>query len=98
MGKRFTEWERSEIDRMKKEGSTHRVIGEQLGYSRIQINEYFRRLRKKERMAESGETPNGKGRPRKKPITAQQEYERRIKELERENELLRSFLHAVGRG
>jgi len=97
MGKHYTAWERSEIERMKAEGITHREIGEQLGYSRIQIKEYFRRIYEKERMAKKGEIPNSKGRPRKKAITAQQECERRIKELERENELLRSFLHAAGR-
>ena len=97
MGKHLTAWERGEIERMNKEGKTHRAIGEELGYSRSQIKEYFHRLYKKERAGKSMEMPKRKGRPRKNSITAQRENELRIKELERENQLLRSFLHAAGR-
>jgi len=97
MGKHFSKWERSEIERLKMVGNTHRAIGEELGYSRMQIKDYFHRLRKKERAVKNGEATKPKGRPRKNPLTAQQESEFRIKELERENQLLRSFLHAAGR-
>ena len=97
MGKHFTSFERAEIERLKEEGNTHRAIGEKLGYSRNQIKEYFHRLHKKERAVKGLELPKRKGRPRKSPITAQRESELRIKELERENQLLRSFLHAAGR-
>jgi IS30 family transposase len=97
MGKHFSEWERGEIESLKAEGKTHRAIGEHLGYSRLQIKEYFHRRHRKERAIESIEAPKRKGRPRKNPITLQREYELRIKELERENELLRSFLRIVGR-
>ena len=97
MGKHFSTWEREEIERLKAEGNTHRSIGEQLGYSRIQIKEYFHRLNKKERAGKKFELPKRKGRPCKNPITEQRKNELRIKELERENQLLRSFLHAAGR-
>jgi len=97
MKKHFTEWERGEIERLNKEGATHREIGEQLDYSKIQIKEYFHRLRKKERAAAKMEPPKRQGRPRKNPITTQRESELRIRALERENQLLRSFLHAAGR-
>jgi IS30 family transposase len=97
MGKHFTAWERSEIERLHGEGLSHREVGKQLGYERIQIKEYFKRLYKKERLGIAMTLPKRKGRPRKNPLTLQREYELRIKELERENELLRSFLHAAGR-
>ena len=97
MGKHFSAKEREEIERLKAEGKTHKVIGEYLGYSKLQIKEYFRRLHKKEREGKVFEPPRRKGRPRKNPITAQRKNELRIKELERENQLLRSFLHAAGR-
>ncbi len=97
MGKHFTAWERTEIERLNKAGRSHREIGEHLGYSRMQIKEYFHRLHKKKRAGMGLECPKRKGRPRKTPITPQQTYELRIKELEREVELLRSFLRAAGR-
>ena len=97
MGKHFTAWEREEIERLNQSGQTHRAVGEQLGYSRMQIKEYFHRLYKKKRVGTAQEPPKRKGRPRKNPITPQREYELRIKELELENDLLRSFLHAAGR-
>ena len=100
MGKHLTAFERSEIELMKHEGQTNKAIGEQMGYSRTRISDYFHNLRRKEQLHISGKTPSAatrKGRPRKHPMTPQQENELRIKELERENELLRSFLHAAGR-
>jgi transposase-like protein len=38
-----------------------------------------------------------RGRPRTRPLTTQKEYEQRIKQLEMEVELLRTFLQAAGR-
>ena len=97
MGKHYTEAERAEIERLNEAGLSHREIGEQLGYERIQIKEYFHRLSRKKRAEAQLETPKRKGRPRKTPITSEREQELRIRELEREVELLRSFLHACGR-
>lgn len=97
MKKHYTAWEREEIERLKKEGYTHRAIGEQLGYSKMQIKEYFHRLYRKERAGTKLEPPKYKGRPRKTPLTPQREYELRINALEREVALLRSFLQAAGR-
>lgn len=97
MGKHLTQWEKAEIEGLNKEGLSHGEIGERLGYSRMQIKEYFHRLYRKERAGTTLTPPKRKGRPRKTPPPPQKEYEQRIKELEREVELLRSFLHAVGR-
>lgn len=97
MGKHFTACEKAEIERLHDEGKTHREIGEQLGYERQQIKEYFHRLYRKERAGIKLSMPARKGRPRKNPLTERKEMELRIKELEREVEILRSFLHAAGR-
>lgn len=96
MGKHFTEYVKEEIERLNREGLSHRGIGERLGYSRMQIKEYFHRLHKKER-AVNPAPQKSKGRPRKTRLTPQQAQELRIKELEREVEMLRSFLRAAGR-
>ena len=98
MGKHFTTGEKARIEELNKQGCTHRAIGEQLGYSRMQIKEYFHRLHRKERAGARLEPPKRKGRPRKTPLTQEREKELRIKELEREVALLRSFLQAAGRG
>lgn len=97
MKKHFTTEEKAEIEHLNKEGYTHRKIGEQLGYSKMQIKEYFHRLHKKERAGINLKLSKRKGRPRKTPLSTQQEYELRIKDLECEVSLLRSFLHAAGR-
>ena len=97
MGKHFTAWEKSEMERLNQEGKSHREVGEILGYERIQIKEYFHRLYKNQRKSISSLSPTPRGCPQKMPLTEQQKMELRINELERENELLRSFLHAAGR-
>lgn len=97
MGKHFTAEEKATIEQLSREGYSHREIGEQLGYSRMQIKEYVHRLNKKARAGANRELPKRRGRPRKTTLTPQKEYELRIRGLEREVELLRSFLHAAGR-
>jgi len=97
MGKHYTAWEREEMERLRQGGQTYRAIGKQMDRSGEQIREYFRRKQKKAQTGTSLEPPKRKGRPRKDPLTQQCEYKLRIKELERENDLLRSFLHAAGR-
>lgn len=98
MRKHFTTEEKASIEAMRAEGYSHREIGEQLGYSKMQIKEYFHRLSKRERGYGVGlDPPKRMGRPRKTPLPPIQEYELCIKELEREVALLRSFLHVAGR-
>jgi IS30 family transposase len=97
MGKHLTQREREEIERLNKEGLSHREIGEQMGYERMQIKEYFHRLNRRGRKAPNLSAPKRKGRPRKTPLTQEKENELRIRELEREVAMLRSFLHVAGR-
>lgn len=97
-----------EILELKEQGLTQREIGEQLGFSKEQIKEFFKRYRKAQRKLESGVPLKHRGRPRKDgtglPPSIQQlsrltqlQYElerkeKQIKRLEMENELMRDFL------
>ena len=94
MGKHFTSAERMQIETLNKQGYTHRAIGEQLGYSRMQIKEYFHRLYRKNRAVQKLELPKRRGR---KPAVTLQEYKCENKRLKMENDLLRSFLQVAGR-
>lgn len=81
---------------MKEQGYTHRMIGEELGYTYEQIKRLMYRYNSSKRKC-SSTIPARRGRPRTRSLTAQEEFTAKIKQLEMENELLRSFLQAVGR-
>ena len=97
MGKHFTAAQKAKLEELQQEGYTFRQIGDIMGYSRMRIKEYFRHLRKKEQVENQLDPSKRKGRPRKNPLSPERKYELRIKELECELELLRSFLLAAGR-
>jgi len=78
---------------LQEEGLCHREIGERVGLSHKQVRKFFERQHRKERDIANGRMPKPKGRPRQGAITP----EERIRELEREVELLKAFLHAAGR-
>ena len=98
----------TEILQLKEQGYTRREIGEQLGFSKDQIHNFFCRHYKNQRKIASGIIPKKRGRPAKMgnelPSSVQQlgkltqlQYElaskeRYIKRLEMENELMRDFL------
>ena len=97
-----------EIKALYEKGLTHREIGKRFGLSKEQIKEYLKRERRKEQKRAAGIVPKKKGRPRKNSAIVEQdkatnlEYvlsckEKRIKELEMENELLRDFLSLAER-
>ena len=102
-----------EILEFKQKGLTQREIGEKLGYTKLQIKEFFRRYRDKQKQISTGTIPSKKGRPCKKDNElppsiqkldklAQMRYEiaskdRYIKRLEMENELMRDFLSLAER-
>ncbi|MEG6510292.1 imidazolonepropionase [Desulforamulus ruminis] len=81
-----------EIHLMISQGKTHREIEEhfQLGGDRP-IHNLLKRQRRK---TKKGEPPKSRGR---KPAITLQEYKHENKRLKMENELLRDFLHAVGK-
>lgn len=80
---------------MKEAGYTHKQIGEELGYNQEQIKQLVKRNRKKQKKQLT--VQKQRGRPRKKPLSTEDEYQKRIEQLEMENELLRSFLQEIGR-
>ena len=54
-----------EILELKKEGKTHREIGEKLGFSRTQVKKFIERYHQKQRKIEAGVAIHRKGRPPK---------------------------------
>ena len=95
MGKHFGREILPQVMELKKRGYTRQMIGEELGYTKIQIKNLLSRQRGNKSWILS--TPKKCGRPRKHPITTEEEYLQRIKQLKMENDLLRSFLQAAGR-
>lgn len=81
---------------LEEEGYSHQMVAKELGYTREQIKELMKRYRAKQRNRITA-IPAKQGRPRTRPPVTEPEYQKRIKQLEMENELLRSFLQAVGR-
>lgn len=86
-----------EVFRMKEEGKTNREIAEHFGLTREQIKGLINRHNRNELNVRQGNLPKPKGRPRKCPMTVDEEKDRRIAQLEMEVELLRDFLRLTGR-
>lgn len=78
---------------MREQGKTRQEIADALGLTKVQIKAWVRRYNRKAEIS----IPKKRGRPRKLPLTDQRKMELRIKELEREVALYRSFLQAAGR-
>jgi transposase len=83
------------IIEMRKEGYTRQQIADALGMNKVQIKNWINRTNRREKKLPS--IPRQKGRPRKRPISEPQAMALRIRELEREVELYRSFLQVAGR-
>jgi len=95
MGKQFGKEIISQVLELKKKGYTNRMIGEELGCTKKQIKNLLYRQNNSNSWILL--IPKKCGRPRKRPISTEEEYQQRIKRLEMENALLRSFLQAAGR-
>lgn len=80
---------------MRKEGRTRQEIADALGLEKVQIKSWITRYNR--RQTKPPAPPKKKGRPRKTPLSEAHAMALRIRELEREVELYRSFLQAVGR-
>lgn len=88
-----------EILRLKQEGKTHREIAAIYGLTKEQVKKLVGRYYLKQRKANEGVPPkNRRGRPRKTPPADKEVLERENQRLRMENDLLRSFLQAAGRG
>ena len=80
------------ILQLKEEGYSHREIGEMTGFTKDEIRGLIKRRNRMSRKIEEGYVPKPKGRPRVRPITAEEELRKELKKLQMENELLRDFL------
>lgn len=95
MGKHYWRETLPKVLEMKENGYTQRMIAEELGFSMDQIKRLLERYNRKQRNPQK--IPLNRGRPRIRPLVGEQEFLERIKQLEMENDLLRSFLQAAGR-
>lgn len=95
MGKHYWKEILPEVLSLEAQGYTHRMAAKKLGYTYEQIKKLIGRYHKKQR--NPIQKTARRGRPRKRPLTTEEEYQTRIKQLEMENNLLRSFLQAAGR-
>ena len=86
-----------QIITMREAGMTRQEIADKLGLTKNQIKNWVNRYNKGQQQIAAGMPPKQKGRPRKKPLTTQEEYEKEIARLKMENELLRDFLQLTGR-
>ena len=86
----------SEVFKLKANGLTNREIAVYYGVTKEQIRELVKRHNRRERKLEQGIVPKPKGRPRKRPLTPEEEKDQEIARLKMENELLRDFLHLAG--
>jgi transposase len=95
MGKQYWKDILPKVLELEAQGYSHRTAAEELGYTQKQIKKLIERYHKNQR--KPMQLPAKRGRPRKRVISEEREYQVRINQLEMENELLRSFLQAVGR-
>lgn len=83
------------IERMREQGRTRQEIANALGLEKVQVKNWIWRHNRRE--SSKVTEPKRSGRPRKRPISTPEAMARRIRELEREVDLYRSFLQAAGR-
>ena len=85
------------ILQMREEGKTLRDIAEHLGLTKRQVEQWVTRYNRRQRNLSAGIVPRPKGRPRKRPLSSKEEYEKEIARLQMENQLLRDFLRFTER-
>ena len=83
------------IQKMRKEGRTRQEIADALGLEKAQIKNWISRYNRRQRSITVG--TKRRGRPGKRPASDLEAMAQRIRELEREVDLYRSFLQAAGR-
>jgi len=88
-----------EIKQMMSEGKSQREIEKYFNLTGEKpIHHLLKQERRREKNLSLGIIKHKKGRPRKYPVTTQQELELENKRLRMENELLRDFLCEIERG
>ena len=87
----------SQILAMREAGLSRRMIADELGLERRQIENWINRRNRARAKLSLGIVPKRKGRPRKRPLSTAEEYEQEIARLQMENKLLRDFLQLTER-
>lgn len=88
----------AEVIQMKMEGKTNKEISDYYDFKdKRVIKNLINRYNRKQRQSQSGVLPRKKGRPRKSSQSNEATKDERIRQLEMENDLLRSFLFEAGR-
>ena len=86
-----------QIIAMREEGMSRTQIAEELGLTWKQVDNWVTRYNKRKAALVTGLPSKRKGRPRTRPLTTTEEYEKEIARLEMENKLLRDFLQLTER-
>ena len=105
---RHIEMYEKEIIELWEQGKTLREIGEQLGFTHKQVQEFKTRYNRKQKKIALGIAIKKKGRPSKDSVVTEEDKladlryklarkDARIKQLEMENELMRDFLSLTER-
>ena len=97
--RRYTHFEEIEpqIIAMREEGMSRTQIAEALGLEYKHIDNWVTRYNKRKASVENGMPARRKGRPRTRPLTTAEAYEKELARLEMENKLLRDFLQSTER-
>ena len=105
---RHIEMYEKEIIQLWEQGKTLREIGEQLGFTHKQVQEFKTRYNRKQKKISAGIAIKKKGRPAKDSVVSEEDKladmryklarkDAKIKQLEMENELMRDFLSLTER-
>ena len=105
---RHIEMYEKEIIQLWEQGKTLREIGEQLGFTHKQVQEFKTRYNRKQKKIAAGIAIKKKGRPARDSVVTEEDKladlryklarkDARIKQLEMENELMRDFLSLTER-
>ena len=86
-----------QIVSMREAGMTRQEIADELGLEKEQIKNWVARYNRRKVDLLQSLPAKPKGRPRKRPLTTEEDYARTITRLQMENKLLRDFLQFTGR-
>ena len=86
-----------QIVSMREAGMTRQEIADELGLEKGQIKNWVARYNRRKADLLRGLPTKPKGRPRKSPLTTEEDYTRTIARLQMENKLLRDFLQSTER-
>ena len=87
----------SQIIAMREAGMSRQEIADELGLEKEQIKNWVARYNRRKADLLQGLLTKPKGRPRKRPLTTEEDYTRTTARLQMENKLLRDFLQSTER-